>query len=108
MNKRFQVSERVGCAAVIDTLWPNIGNGLTQDDPWVMEYSSLPREDCDERNQTLYLLKFIASQYNETNKFSQKHLDTLRDNLTNAANELAEVFAHNRNFSLRNLKDLTY
>jgi hypothetical protein len=104
MNKRYQVDERKGCAAVIDTLWPNRGNGLCEDDVWVIEYSALPSDTATNetsRKVKLCVLEAIADKLNTENIHTEAKLMELRRNLTNTILELEEVFARHRNYSKR-------
>ena len=108
--ERFKVDVRVACAAIIDTFWPNINNGLDADAPYVIEYTELPREETDDDKQErliqLVVLEACADQMNINNTTTREQFNELVKKLTNISLELEEVFADNPNFTNRHLRDL--
>jgi len=91
-NQRYKVDERCGCAAIVDTFWPNESNCLDSDSVGVIRYESLPREENDVRLSKLTELDTECKRLNESNTITKERVDAVISKFIEVTYDLQELF----------------
>lgn len=103
VNNRYKIDERCGCAAIVDTFWPNESNGLNSDSVHVIKYINLvqperPTHDmtseqiASQRSYQLGMLKEECEMLNMTNMVSLKECQEAREEFEKASARLIKLF----------------
>lgn len=71
-DQRYKVDERSGCAAIIDTYFPNETQCLDSFAVGVTHYENLPREENKERACKLNTLNELCEKLNKTNNVNRE------------------------------------
>jgi hypothetical protein len=107
MDQRYTIDERSGCAAVIDTFYPNSCPGLHSDLPHVLFYMDIPRknngddEDPNRRAEVLTILRERAFYYNSRNLYTQEDCNRLFDELIAFESKFKTAFPQVRDLDVR-------
>jgi hypothetical protein len=96
MNNRYKIDERSGCAAVIDTFYPNDSNCLDSDSVHVVKYMHLPysfdTEKSEIRKERMDKLEKECKELNEKNTVTKEQCDEALSNFRIASDKLEELF----------------
>lgn len=96
MNTRYKIDERSGCAAIIDTFYPNDSNGLHDDSVHVIKYMHLPysfdTEKSEIRKERMDKLEKECKELNEKNTVTKKECEEALTNFRIASDKLLSLF----------------